>query len=140
VRLPVVYRLKYSVFQRLFISGSHVLALWVVTYTNLPTALQLALSLAVTVSWGYELLRVLGRAGGYKVDALRYAQNSIVCYAKSEMVFTGLLLPGSIVTPLFILLFLHDDSLRRKRHLLICCDQLTKSEFRQLSVELRLSQ
>lgn len=138
--MPVVYRLKHSACQRLFISGIHGFAILVVAYTNLPTALKIALLLAVTLSWLYELLRVSGHAGGYKVDALRYTQNSIVCYAKSEVVFTGVLLPRSIATPLFILLYLHEESLRHRRTLLICRDQLTKNEFRQLSVELRLSQ
>ncbi len=137
--MPNFYRLKFSVCQLLFISGSHALALLVVAYTNLPTLGQLTLSLFVAISWAIELHLLLGRAGRHKVDALRYTQDRIICYAKSEIVLVGVLLSRSIVTPLFILLFLQDESKRGRRHVLICRDQLTVAEFRQLSVQLRLA-
>jgi|GEM_PF-3011618 len=137
--MPDFYRFKFSLCQLLFISAAHAVALLVVACTKLPTVGQFTWSLVVAISWAIGLVFLLGRAGRRKVDALRYTQDKIICYANSVVVFSGVLLPRSVVTPFFILLLIEAESQRGKCYVLICRDQLTATEFRQLSVRLRLA-
>ena len=137
--MPVTIPLRYSRCQIYLAVALHVSVLLVVYFTQLSKLPFTLLILVVLLSLCIVLLRISGRLGGATLDALRYADRQIVYYANGKTEFTGDLLASSVVTPLFILLSLKNNSNKTTRRLFLCRSQFLLEDFRQLTVRLRLS-
>lgn len=137
--MPVTIPLQPSRCQLLLAAVLHVIVLLVVYFTHLPKLPFTLLIMVVLLSLCIVLLRVSGRLGVSTLDALRYADGHIVCYANGRSVFTGTLLASSVVTPHFILLSLKNYPNKKTRRLFLCRSQFLLEDFRQLTVRLRLS-
>lgn len=137
--MPITIPLQRSHCHICLAVASHVLVLLVLCFTQLPKLYFTLIILVVLLDLCFVVLRTSGRLGGPTLDALRYADGLIVCSAKGMTVFKGEVLPSSVVTPLFILLSLRNDSNNKIHRLFLCRSQFLLEDFRQLRVRLRLS-
>ena len=137
--MPVTFPLQYSRCQIFLAVALHVLVLLVVCFTQLSMLALTLFFLGVFLSLCIVTLRISGRLGGLTLDELRYSDGHIVCYTNRRSVFSGALLASSVVTPLFILLSLKNQSNNKTRRLFLCRSQFLLEDFRQFTVRLRLS-
>ncbi len=110
----------------------HILTIMIVFFSNLSWSYQLIVSVFVIISC-YNYLRCLSRG-----NIIRYSKVLGWEWLNTEQKFSSIeVLPSTVITRLFIAL--HYRYKDKKKAIIICRDSLSKDDYRQFLVSLKIN-